>query len=147
MSSACLNTLDIDLCGMFNDARPSWALPLRVRLQRAVIVAGCSAAINEKSGAADKRTFVAHEQLGHICHLVRCAGAADGTLGKHILVEIATGTIEFVQRQWRDNDAGGNGIEPSTTLTPRYGLRHNALFIAALGQLVGVEGIPDVLRL
>lgn len=67
-------------------------------------------------------------------------------MAKHILIEIATGTLELVQRQRRDDDAGGNVIEPGPPLAPLHRLGHDPLLVAALGQLVGMEGIPDVLR-
>ena len=95
----------------------------------------------------EKRTFVAHEQLGHICHLVRCAGAADGTLGKHILVEVSARAVELVDSQRCDDDTRGDRVDPGTLCTPFDGLCHDTLFIAPFGQLVSVQCIPDVFRL
>lgn len=57
-------------------------------LQRTIVVAGRGATVHQEGGAGDEGTLVAHEQLCHVGDLVGGAGAACGTLGEHVLVEI-----------------------------------------------------------
>ena len=54
---------------------------LRPRLQRAIEIAGRSAAIHQEGGAGDEPAPVAHEQLRHIVHLV-CRCSCGDTLPK-----------------------------------------------------------------
>lgn len=54
---------------------------LRPRLQRAIEIAGRSAAIHQEGGAGDEPAPVAHEQLRHIGHLV-CRCSCGDTLPK-----------------------------------------------------------------
>ena len=91
-----------------NKAKPDQglALDLCLWLEGAVVVAAGSSAVNEEGGACDELTFIAHEQLRHVRHLIRGAGAPCRALGKHVLVEITPGTIEFVDGQRRHNDTG-----------------------------------------
>lgn len=75
---------------------------LRLRLQRAIVIAGSRTAVNQKGGAGYKRALVAHQQFRHICRLVRRTGPASGTLGKHILIEIPAGAVKLIQSQRPD---------------------------------------------
>ena len=101
---------------------------------------------NEDGGSGDERAPVAHQQLRHVGDLVRRTGTARGTLGEHVLVKVPPGPVELVQRQRRDHDAGSDVVEPRATRAPLHRLSHDPLLVAPLGHLVGVEGIPDVLR-
>lgn len=61
------------------------------RLQRPVKIRGGRAAIYEEIRAGDEGAFFAHQQFRHIGHLVRRAGTAGRTLGKHVLVKVPPG--------------------------------------------------------
>ena len=97
--------------------------------------------------AGNERALVTHQEFRRIGNLVRRTGSACGASCKHILIEIASGTVELIQRQRCNNDAGCNGIEPSAALAPFYCLCHHELFVASLRHLVGMEGIADIFRL
>lgn len=75
------------------------------------------------------------------------AVTARGTLGKHILIEVAARAVELVERQRRDDDAGGDIVQACAALASLDRLRHDALFVAALDHLVGVQRVADVLGL
>ena len=55
---------------------PALLLGLVLRLEGAVEVAGCGAAVDEERGAADEGALAAHEELRDVRDLVRRAGAA-----------------------------------------------------------------------
>ena len=69
------------------------------RLQRAIEVRSRGAAVNEEVGPSDKCSLIAHQQRCHIGHLICGTGPTSRALGKHILVEVAPGTVKLIQRQ------------------------------------------------
>ena len=94
-----------------------------------------------------ERSAYAHQKLGDVCDLIRRAVTARGTLGKHILIEVAARAVELVERKRRDDDAGGDIVQACAALASLDRLRHDALFVAALDHLVGVQRVADVLGL
>ncbi len=117
------------------------------RLQRTVKVGSRRSAVDEKIASCDKCPFVTEKQFCHICHFVGCAGTSGRTPGKHIFIEIASGTVEFVYGKGRYDDPRGDGIDPGSLLSPLDCFCHNPFFIAAFCHLVSVEGILDLRRL
>ena len=77
----------------------------------------------------------------------RRAGASRGALSEHVLVEAAARAVELVECQRRDDDAGGDVVQARAALSPSDRLRRDALLVAALRHLIGMERVTDVLGL
>lgn len=103
--------------------------------------------VDEKVGAGDEGAARPHEELGHAGHLVGRAGAVGRARGQHLLVEPAPWALELVESERRDDDARRDGIDAGAAASPAYGLGHDALDVAALGELVGVKRVADALGL
>lgn len=74
-------------------------------------------------------------------------GRPAGALSEHVLVEVAARAVELVERQRRDDDAGGDVVQARAALAPFDRLRRDALLVAALRHLIGMERVTDVLGL
>ena len=66
---------------------------------------------------------------------------------EHFLVEVAARAVELVECQRRDDDAGGDVVQARAALAPFDRLRRDALLVAALRHLIGMERVTDVLGL
>ncbi|MNT80530.1 hypothetical protein D3C72_2200020 [compost metagenome] len=86
-----------------------------------------------------------HQELPQIPDLVRCTRAACGTQAQHGPVPLATGSFQFIVGQRRDDDTWTDRVDGGTTLAPGRRLIHDPQHIAALGVLVGFQGIVDAL--
>ena len=67
--------------------------------ERPIEIAGSCAAVDQEGGAGNKRSFITHQKLRHICNFVCGPRAPCGTIRKHVLVEITTRPVELVKRQ------------------------------------------------
>ena len=112
-------------------------------LKRPIEITGRSTAVRQEGGTGNERASVAHEQFCHIGHLIGCTWTSSRALGKHILVEVSARAVEFINGQGRYDDTWGNVVEPSAALTPFDAFCHDALFIAALGKLICMQGVTD----
>lgn len=128
---------------------PGWVIASFscLRLQRAVKVGSRGTAVDEKVGSGDESAAVAHQQFGHIGYFISRSWASGWTFSEHILIEITARTVEFVERQRRDDDTWRDGVDACAACTPSDGLSHDALHVAALVHLVGVQRVLDVFRL
>ena len=116
----------------------------RLWLERAIVIARGRAAVDQECRAGDERAHVAHQERRYIRHFVRCAGPSRRAFGEHVFVKVPARAVELVNGERRDDDAGRNVVEPRAARTPLDALRHDALLVAALRHLVGVERILDI---
>ena len=106
-----------------------------------------NAAIHEEITPRDERTFRPHQQGAHGTYFIRRTTALGGAGIDHKPVTLASWPGQFVSGQWSENDAGADGIDPRTTLTPTNSLCGNPQRVPSFGNLVGVERVGDLVRL
>ena len=75
------------------------------------------------------------------------AGAPGRAQLDHSPVAFAARSGQFVLGQWRDDDSGADRVDPGTPLSPPHGFGHHSQRVPAFGELIGVEGVPYLVRL
>lgn len=85
---------------------------------RAIKISSRSTSVYQKIRAGDKGPPVAHQQFGHIRHLVGRAGTMRRTLGEHLLIELPTYPVELIKCQWSDDNSRRNGIQDGHLVHP-----------------------------
>ena len=71
------------------------------RFQRTVVIRRGRSSIDQEGGSCDKRALLTHQKLCYIGHFVRGFRSPCRTLCKHILVEIATRSVELIYGERR----------------------------------------------
>lgn len=56
-------------------------------------------------GTRDEGSSVAHQQFRHVSYFVGCTRSPGRALGEHILVEVSTWSVKFIEGKRRDDDA------------------------------------------
>ena len=86
-------------------------VPKTARFQRTVVIRRGRSSIDQEGGSCDKRALLTHQKLCYIGQFVRGSRYPCRTLCKHILVEIATRSVELIYGERRAfSDANHNEI-------------------------------------
>jgi hypothetical protein len=79
--------------------------------------------------------------------LVRGAAAPDGAELDHAPVSLAARAGQLVPGEWGEDDARADRVDPGASFAPANGFGHHAERVSALGELVGVQPVCDLVGL
>jgi hypothetical protein len=105
------------------------------------LVRGSHSSVHEEVAARKEGALGPHQQGPDRAHFVGCAAATGRAQLDHPAVARSARPAELVARQRGENDSRADGVDPRAALAPADRLGHDPQRVAALGELVGVEGI------
>ena len=98
---------------------------LLLRLQGSIEVGCCSSTIDKEISSGDEGPLRAHKQFSHIRNFIGCTRPSGWTLGEHVLIKIATRTVEFIKSERSHNNTRRYGID-----TEKFHKKHQNLHIS-----------------
>ena len=113
----------------------------------AVPVGGRDAAVHQEIAPRDECAIRAHQKGTDGSYFIRGAGTPGRAQLDHASVPIAARARQLVVGERRDDDAGADRIDSRAPLAPSDGFGLDAQRVAALGELVGVQGVLNLRRL
>src|SRR5215213_1615666 len=78
-------------------------------------------AVDQQITAGDERAIGTHQVRGCRANLIWGAATACGGDLHHLLIARPTGRVELVHRQWSEDDAGADRVDPGTPVAPLHG--------------------------
>jgi hypothetical protein len=86
----------------------------------------CHTTIHQEIATGDKGAIRPHKKGCHICDLVRSSCPAGWTGIDHVPIPCASRPVQLIVGKRRHDNAGTDGVDSCSSLSPPYSFRHNA---------------------